>query len=485
MEQHRVLIGVIAVLALCAIVAYDIVVTVAQTRRRREAELERQRMRRSQNLPESSQRHGAHEDASSRHVARHVARRADVNRDRSGRHVSSRDAGPMDAGLVNGGAAGVGPANANQMDAGLANANPMASEPVSANPMTPEPVDANPVESWDAVTGFSAAPSLAADAHGDARGPVPSVSPYSQGGAQTGKSSGVPDGVWNSAQTGAIQGDAYGYAGAASGDDDVPEIPLPPGMKREGTTGASASAGSVPGDAAWAGSVPSQSAVAASVSANPADSATRSATAPRHGAVGDRRVDSDQATSSRERSRNMGFAMLRTDAHYRLARLGAEYHVFHDVNLPDSNGVLHLDEFIVSPYGLFIIGFCAHDGRVFGNATSPNWISLPMGSPSSDAQAMAFLRGEGELPQGAELFASPSRRSEWNAGRFHDMFGVPDETVDRAIVFPATAQVRAADAGRILITTQVIPWVRSHSAPVLGTEYPEALAAAVEAYRVD
>lgn len=188
-------------------------------------------------------------------------------------------------------------------------------------------------------------------------------------------------------------------------------------------------------------------------------------------------------TSDKAAVRSRDAAALRIDAHYRLSRLPADYHVFNDASLPLDGGTLDFDQLVISTSGVFIVSFMPLDGSVYGDGRSPNWAVVPYGSPVTPDEARACAQGvAATVPQGMQLIANPARRNEWLVDGTARMMGLPADVFHCAVLVPPTARLYLDNAGLAITPTQEEGWILSTTPSALEAEYVADLANALDEY---
>lgn len=197
-------------------------------------------------------------------------------------------------------------------------------------------------------------------------------------------------------------------------------------------------------------------------------------------------VNGTAANTRVARAISQDAAALRTDAHYRLSRLPAQYHVFNDAALPSDGERLDFDQLVIAPSGVFIVSIMPLDGRIYGDAQSPNWAVVPYGSPVTPDEARACAQGTAvTAAQGIELVANPMRRNEWLVEGTARMMGLPAEVFHCAVLVPPTARPYLSDhddASLVITPTQEAAWIQSMTEPALDEGYVADLSKALEDY---
>lgn len=185
------------------------------------------------------------------------------------------------------------------------------------------------------------------------------------------------------------------------------------------------------------------------------------------------------------------------EAHYRLSTLPGDVLVVKDAVISDTHGELTVDQLVICPHGVFLFEIYPLDGTVFAPDRLPFWFVAPTRDmPDPDAVRIVLdavaTRGVSEaspvaVPSGAwpglrhgVIVENPRVNDMLLADAAASFLGVSPSVCHCAVVFPATATIRADCDLDMLTTRQIVHWVASHDGDAIAEADRERLARIIE-----
>lgn len=185
------------------------------------------------------------------------------------------------------------------------------------------------------------------------------------------------------------------------------------------------------------------------------------------------------------------------EAHYRLSTLPGDVLVVKDAVISDAHGELTVDQLVICPHGVFLFEIYPLDGTVFAPDRLPFWLVAPTRDmPDPDAARIVLdaiaTRGVSEaspvaVPSGAwpglrhgVIVENPRVNDMLLADAAASFLGVSPSVCHCAVVFPATAAIRADCDMDVLTTRQIVHWVASHAGDAIAEADRERLARIIE-----
>ncbi|MFR0556421.1 nuclease-related domain-containing protein [Pseudoscardovia radai] len=185
------------------------------------------------------------------------------------------------------------------------------------------------------------------------------------------------------------------------------------------------------------------------------------------------------------------------EAHYRLSTVPGDVLVVKDAVISDAHGELTVDQLVVCPHGVFLFEIYPLDGTVFAPDRLPFWLVAPTRDmPDPDAARIVLdaiaTRGVSEaspvaIPSGAwpglrhgVIVENPRVNDMLLADAAASFLGVSPSVCHCAVVFPATATIRADCDMDVLTTRQIVHWVASHDGDAIAEADRERLARIIE-----
>jgi|GEM_PF-5362989 len=185
------------------------------------------------------------------------------------------------------------------------------------------------------------------------------------------------------------------------------------------------------------------------------------------------------------------------EAHYRLSTVPGDVLVVKDAVISDAHGELTVDQLVICPHGVFLFEIYPLDGTVFAPDRLPFWLVAPTRDmPDPDAVRIVLdaiaTRGVSEaspvaVPSGAwpglrhgVIVENPRVNDMLLADAAASFLGVSPSVCHCAVVFPATAAIRADCDMDVLTTRQIVHWVASHAGDAIAEADRERLARIIE-----
>lgn len=185
------------------------------------------------------------------------------------------------------------------------------------------------------------------------------------------------------------------------------------------------------------------------------------------------------------------------EAHYRLSTVPGDVLVVKDAVISDAHGELTVDQLVICPHGVFLFEIYPLDGTVFAPDRLPFWLVAPTRDmPDPDAARIVLdavaTRGVSEaspvaVPSGAwpglrhgVIVENPRVNDMLLADAAASFLGVSPSVCHCAVVFPATATIRADCDMDVLTTRQIVHWVASHAGDAIAEADRERLARIIE-----
>ena len=185
------------------------------------------------------------------------------------------------------------------------------------------------------------------------------------------------------------------------------------------------------------------------------------------------------------------------EAHYRLSTVPGDVLVVKDAVISDAHGELTVDQLVVCPHGVFLFEIYPLDGTIFAPDRLPFWLVAPTRDmPDPDAVRIVLdavaTRGVSEaspvaVPSGAwpglrhgVIVENPRVNDMLLADAAASFLGVSPSVCHCAVVFPATATIRADCDMDVLTTRQIVHWVASHDGDAIAEADRERLARIIE-----
>lgn len=141
-----------------------------------------------------------------------------------------------------------------------------------------------------------------------------------------------------------------------------------------------------------------------------------------------------------------------------------QYHQFHDIYLPTSEGIERLDHLLVSRFGLFVIVSEFRPGEISGGESQMLWKQTRLGR--------------------TRRWPNPLHRAKLHAETFRLKLDLPESRIFTLVVIDGQDSLPENLPGRVLTVQKLIPFLKSRTQELLRPEQADRLTRAIDSLQV-
>lgn len=159
----------------------------------------------------------------------------------------------------------------------------------------------------------------------------------------------------------------------------------------------------------------------------------------------------------------MGEAIVNLVTRLRLNR--RDYHLIHDVTLPDGKGTTQIDQLVVSRYGVFVVETKNMKGWIFGGEHEPRWTQ--------------------KIYSHTNTFQNPLRQNHKHVKTLQTLLGLDADKLFSVVVFAGEAKFKTPMPANVTRLMGYAGYIRSKQEPILSEEEVQEIIDRIENRRFE